>query len=63
MHDSSDFRNRGGLDDGNGFGSQFTFDHAWDVSGVGSGVYNFVVTAHKAGTEEIRSTGKIGVIK
>lgn len=63
VHESSDFRNRGGFDDGNGFGSQFTFDHNWDVSGVASGVYNFVVTGRKAGASDIKATGKVGVIK
>lgn len=63
VHESSDFRNRGGVDDGNGFGSQFTFEHTWDVSGVGSGVYNFVVTGRKAGAGDIKATGKVGVIK
>jgi hypothetical protein len=63
VHDSSNFSNRGGVDDGNGFGSQFTFEHTWDVSGVGSGVYNFVVTGRKAGAGDIKATGKVGVIK
>jgi len=63
VHESSDFRNRGGVDDGNGFGSQFTFEHTWDISGVGSGVYNFVVTGRKAGAGDIKATGKVGVIK
>jgi hypothetical protein len=63
VHESSDFTNRGGFDDGNGFGSQFTFDHAWDVSGAGSGVYRYVVTGHKAGAGDISETGKVGVIK
>lgn len=63
VHESSSFQNRGGFDDGNGYGSQFTFDHTWDVSGVGSGVYNFVLTGHKAGQSDIRATGKVGVIK
>jgi len=62
VHESGDFRGRS-FDDGNGFGNQFTFDHTWDVSGVASGVYHFIVTAHKAGASDIRASGKIGVIK
>jgi hypothetical protein len=62
VHDSS-LRDAGSLDDGNGFGAQFTFEHAWDVSGVGSGVYVYIVTGRKAGAGDIRATGKIGVIK
>lgn len=63
VHESSDFRNLGKYDDLNGYGSQYTFDHVWDVSGVGSGVYNFIVTGHKAGAADIRANGKVGVIK
>lgn len=65
VHESSDFRNRGGIDvnDGSGNGSQYTFEHTWDVSGVASGVYKYVVTGHKAGAGDISATGKVGVIK
>jgi len=63
VHSSSDFRFRGAFDDGNGKGAQNTYDHVWDVSGVGSGVYSFVMTAKKASEKDIRKTGKIGVIK
>ncbi|PIR18944.1 MAG: hypothetical protein COV48_04730, partial [Elusimicrobia bacterium CG11_big_fil_rev_8_21_14_0_20_64_6] len=63
VHESSNFQNRGGFDDGNGDGSQFTFDHTWDVSGVGSGVYRFVITGHKAGAGDVSASGKVGVIK
>ncbi|MCR4295434.1 MAG: hypothetical protein NUW21_07855, partial [Elusimicrobia bacterium] len=62
IHESSNFTMRS-YDDGNGFGSQFTFDHTWDVSGIASGVYNFIVTAHKAGAGDIHKSGKVGVIK
>ena len=62
VHSSSDFR-FSVLDDGNGKGVQNTYDHIWDVSGVGSGVYTFVITAGKAGEPDIRKTGKIGIIK
>ncbi len=63
VHSSSDFRFRGALDDGNGKGAQNTYDHVWDVSGIGSGVYTFVMTAKKAGQPDIRKTGKIGIVK
>jgi len=63
IHSSSDFRFRGAFDDGNGKGAQNTYDHAWDISGVGSGVYTFVMTARKTGQSDIRKTGKVGVIK
>ena len=62
VHSSSDFR-FSVLDDGNGRGNQNTYDHVWDVSGIGSGVYTFVITAKKAGQKDIRKTGRVGVIK
>jgi hypothetical protein len=51
------------LDDGNGLGAQDTYDHVWDVSGVGSGVYTYVLTAKKSGQTDIHKSGKIGVVK
>lgn len=51
------------IDDGNGDGPQHTFDYVWDVSRAGSGVYVYVVEAKKAGQDEIRKVGKIGVLK
>ncbi len=51
------------FDDGNGLGPQDTFDHVWDVSGVGSGVYTYVITAKKAGQGDIHKSGKIAVVK
>jgi len=62
VHDSSGF-SLSTLDDGNGLGAQFTYDHVWDVSGVGSGVYTYVITATKAGQADIHKTGRIGVAK
>ena len=62
VHSSSDFR-FSVLDDGNGRGNQNTYDHVWDVSGIGSGVYTFVITAKKAGQSDIRKSGKVGVIR
>ncbi|MEK7382001.1 MAG: hypothetical protein AAB262_01795, partial [Elusimicrobiota bacterium] len=63
VHESSNFSDRGPFDDGNGKGPQYTYDHAWDVSGVGSGVYTYIVVAKKAGQADIRKTGRVGVIK
>ncbi|MCR4294589.1 MAG: hypothetical protein NUW21_03585, partial [Elusimicrobia bacterium] len=63
VHESSAFTDRGAFDDGNGLGAQFTYDHVWGVSGVGSGVYTYIVVARKAGQSDIRKTGRIGVVK
>ncbi|MBI2787153.1 MAG: hypothetical protein HYX59_00595, partial [Elusimicrobia bacterium] len=63
VHSSSDFRFLGAIDDGNGKGVQNTYDHVWNVSGVGSGVYTFVMTARKAGQPDLRKTGKVGIIR
>jgi hypothetical protein len=62
VHDSSDFT-FGSIDDHNGLGLQDTYDHVWDVSGVGSGVYTYVITARKAGEADVHVSGRIGVIK
>jgi sugar lactone lactonase YvrE len=63
VHSSADFRFLGAVDDGNGKGAQNTYDHVWNVSGIGSGVYTFVMTARKSGQPDVRKTGKVGVIK
>jgi hypothetical protein len=63
VHSSTDFRSLGAYDDGNGLGAQFTYEHVWDVSGIGSGVYTYAVVARKAGEKEIRKTGKVGIVK
>lgn len=62
VHSSSDFT-QSVTDDGNGLGSQYTYDHVWDVSGVGSGVYMYVITARKSGMKDLHKSGKVGVIK
>jgi sugar lactone lactonase YvrE len=62
VQSSADFT-RSVIDDGNGKGAQYTFDHVWNVSGVGSGVYTYVITAKKAGSSDIHKSGKVGVIK
>jgi hypothetical protein len=51
------------FDDGNGKGAQYTFDYTWETSGVGTGVYTFVVTAQKAGKPDIVKTGRLAIIK
>jgi N-acetylneuraminic acid mutarotase len=63
VHASSGFTLNTGLDDGNGLGAQYTYDHVWNVSGVGSGVYRYVLTAKKSGHPDIHQTGKIGIVK
>jgi hypothetical protein len=63
VHESSDFTVNTGLDDGNGLGAQYTYDHVWDISGVGSGVYTYVITAKKSGQADIHKTGRVGVSK
>ncbi len=63
VHASTSFNNLGTFDDGNGLGPQFTYDHVWDISGVGSGVYTYAVTAKKAGQADVVKSGKLGIIK
>ena len=63
VYASSNFTNQGALDDGNGLGPQFTYDHVWDVSGMGSGVYTYTIVAHKAGQGDLHKIGKIGIVK
>lgn len=63
VHESSAFTDRGAIDDGNGLGAQFTYEHTWDVSGIGSGVYTFAVTARRAGRADVRKTGRVAVIR
>lgn len=42
---------------------QADLEHSWDVSGVGSGVYVYAVTASRAGERPARAKGKLGVIR
>ena len=51
------------IDDGNGLGSQDTYDYLWNVGGVGSGVYTYVFVAHKSGQHDITASGRVGIIK
>ncbi len=48
------------IDDGHG--PQYAYEYMWNVSGIGSGVYVFTMTAVK-GSETLRSMGKCAVIK
>jgi hypothetical protein len=61
VHSSSDFRLTVGPDPV--LGTQDIYDHVWDISGVGSGVYTYVITAKKSGSADIHVSGKIGVVK
>ncbi len=63
VHSSSDFTFLGAVDDGNGKGAQNTYDHAWSVNGVGSGVYTYVIKASQRGQKPITKSGKVGVIR
>jgi len=63
VHESADFTLNPALDDGNGLGVQYTYDHVWDISGVGSGVYTYVITAKHACNSDIHKTGKVGIAK
>ncbi|MDE2141047.1 MAG: hypothetical protein KGJ84_01375 [Elusimicrobia bacterium] len=63
VYSSSNFSLNPGLDDGNGKGIQYTYDNVWDISGVGSGVYQYVITAKKSGKSDIHKAGRVGVIK
>jgi len=48
------------LDDGTG--AAYAYEYAWNASGVGSGVYIYVIEAHK-GDETIRATRKLTYIR
>ncbi|MEQ1918925.1 MAG: IPT/TIG domain-containing protein, partial [Elusimicrobiota bacterium] len=63
IHDSTNFTFRGAIDDGNGKGAQNTYDHTWSVSGIGSGVYTYVIKASRSGQKPITRSGKVGVIR
>lgn len=51
------------VDDGNGLGSQYTYDYVWNAAEAGSGIYVYRLEAKKSGEPEIRKVGKIGVLK
>ncbi len=56
IHDSSDFTHTIP-------GGDHVYDHVWNVSGAGSGVYTYVIKASQAGQKPISRSGKVGVIK
>ncbi|OGS05499.1 MAG: hypothetical protein A3G41_02555 [Elusimicrobia bacterium RIFCSPLOWO2_12_FULL_59_9] len=41
----------------------YAYEYDWSLSGIGSGVYFFVVAAKKAGRSDLISMGKCAVIK
>lgn len=49
------------IDDG--LGPQYAYEYTWDVSGIASGIYIYVVTAHKGGQGSAKVTGKVAVLK
>jgi len=49
------------IDDGQG--PQQAFEYTWDVSGVGSGVYIYAITAYEDGVGTARKVGKCSIIK
>jgi hypothetical protein len=51
------------IDDQSGRGAQYAYEWKWDVSGVGSGVYVYVVKAHQGARGELSTTKKMAVVK
>jgi hypothetical protein len=51
------------MDDGNGKGPQYTYDYCWDVGGMGSGVYLYLIRAKKLGERDITKTVKGAIVK
>lgn len=49
------------IDDGQG--PQPAYEHRWDSSGAGSGVYVYVVRARKAGHADLKAVGKLALVK
>jgi sugar lactone lactonase YvrE len=46
-----------------GQGPQYAFEYPWDVSNAASGVYLYTVAVHKNGSDSLRKTGKLAVVK
>ncbi|MBI4397198.1 MAG: hypothetical protein HY548_08890, partial [Elusimicrobia bacterium] len=46
-----------------GSGVDYAFEYTWDVSDMASGVYIYVIQAHKNGEEDLRKVSKLAVIK
>jgi hypothetical protein len=51
------------IDDNTGRGPQYAYEYTWEDNNVGSGVYIYVVTTHKAGYRSLTKIGKAAVIK
>ncbi|MCG2725367.1 MAG: right-handed parallel beta-helix repeat-containing protein [Elusimicrobia bacterium] len=49
------------IDDGQGL--QYAYEWTWDVSNIGSGIYIYIVTAHKSGYGSLKAIKKVGIIK
>ena len=49
------------IDDGQG--PQFAYEAAIDTRGLGSGMYVYVVRATKAGSPDLRASGKLAIVK
>jgi len=56
VHSSSDFAHTAP-------GGEHQYEHVWNVSGIGSGVYTYAIRASRAGQKTINKTGKVGIIK
>jgi hypothetical protein len=51
------------LDDGDGQGPQYTYEYRWSADGAAPGVYTFAATARRAGSPDIKRTGRVALIK
>jgi len=46
-----------------GQGPQYAYELPWDVSGEGSGVYLFSVKAARSGSPDLKTVGRVAVVK
>jgi len=51
------------INDGSGRGLQYAYEWTWNASGVSSGVYLYVMTAHLNGQSDLRTTKKVALVK
>lgn len=51
------------IDDKSGRGPQYAYEYTWEDNNVGSGVYIYVVTTHKAGYSNLTKISKVAIIK
>ncbi len=51
------------LDDGNGKGPRWTYEHVWSVGRTGSGVYLFLAIVRAKGQRNIVQTQRVAVIR